>query len=103
MTTSNQANELERAHQKALKLIYRHTHRDYKGSYGGAKSIMVCRDGASCLVPLDCLTEAEIADRLPSAMKKENERLAAAKALRPALSAWERVDEEGGDAAAMCM
>jgi len=73
--TTNPNAEAEKAHQKALALIYRHTHRDYKGNYGGVKSIMVCRDGASCLVPLDGLTEAEVADRLPYAMKKEAERL----------------------------
>lgn len=78
--TTNPNAEAEKAHQKALTLIYRHTHRDYKGNYGGVKSIMVCRDGASCVVPLDALTEAEVADRLPYAMKKEAERLAAKQA-----------------------
>lgn len=78
--TINPNTEAEKAHQKALTLIYRHTHRDYRGNYGGVKSIMVCRGGASCVVPLDGLTEAEVADRLPYAMKKEAERLAAKKA-----------------------
>lgn len=45
--TTNPNTEAEKAHQKALTLIYRHTHRDYKGNYGGVKSIMVCRGGAS--------------------------------------------------------
>lgn len=74
--TTNPNAEAEKAHQKALTLIYRHTHRDYKGNYNGVKSIMVCRGGASCIVPLDELTEAEVADLLPYAMKKEAERLA---------------------------
>jgi len=77
--TTNPNTEAEKAHQKALTLIYRHTHRDYRGNYGGVKSIMVCRGGASCVVPLDGLTEAEVADRLPYAMKKEAERLEAKK------------------------
>lgn len=81
MTTNPNA-EAEKAHQKALALIYRHTHRDYKGNYGGVKTIMVCRGGASCVVPLDGLTEAEVADRLPYAMKKEAERLKAKKAAK---------------------
>ena len=80
--TTNPNAEAEKVHQKALALIYRHTHRDYKGNYGGVKSIMVCRGGASCVVPLDGLTEAEVADRLPSAMKKESERLEAKNAAK---------------------
>lgn len=63
--------------KQALALIYRHTSRDYKGRLAdGTRSVMVCR-GATCLVPLEALTDAEIADRLPLAQKKEAERLAA--------------------------
>lgn len=74
--TTNPNAEAEKAHQKALTLIYRHTHRDYKGNAGGVRSIMVHRGGASCVVPLDGLTEAEVANLLPYAMKKEAQRLA---------------------------
>jgi len=80
--TANPNTEAEKAHQKALAMIYRHTHRDFKGSYDGVKTIMVCRGGASCVVSLDELTEAEVADRLPSAMKKEAGRLQAKKAAK---------------------
>lgn len=57
-----------------LALIYRHTHRDYKGSLDGHKSLLVYR-GGTALVLLDHLTDAEIEDKLPYAIKKETERL----------------------------
>lgn len=58
-----------------LALIYRHTHRDFKGKLAdGARSMLVNR-GATCLVPLEHLTAEEIAQRLPSAKRKEAERL----------------------------
>lgn len=71
---SQQTEQLSRAQQ--LRLIYRHTFRDYKGRTNGVQSILVNR-GATCLVPLEQLTDAEIADRLPYAMKKEAERIEA--------------------------
>lgn len=57
-----------------LALIYRHTHRDYRGKLDGHKSILVYRNGTA-LVLLDHLTDAEIAEMLPYALKKETERL----------------------------
>ena len=57
-----------------LNLIYRHTHRDYKGGKGPARSILVLR-GAATSVPITDLTDAEIEDKLPYALKKETERL----------------------------
>lgn len=57
----------------ALKLIYRHTHKDYKGKIDGKPSILVFR-GGTCLVMLDDLTDAEIADKLPSAQRMEAKR-----------------------------
>ena len=57
----------------ALKLIYRHTHKDYKGKIDGKPSILVCR-GGTCLVMLEDLTDAEIADKLPSAQRMEAKR-----------------------------
>jgi hypothetical protein len=47
----------------ALATIWRETHRDFKGELEGARSIMVWRNG-STIVPLDQLTDAEIADRV---------------------------------------
>lgn len=70
-----------------LTLIYRHTHKDYKGNHPElGKTVLVLR-GATCLVPLDQLTEEEIADKLPYSLKKEVERLeklAAKKKAQPA-------------------
>lgn len=58
-----------------LNLIYRHTHRDYRGSgKGPARTILVLR-GTTSLILLDELTDAEIADKLPYALKKEHARL----------------------------
>lgn len=70
--------EAEKAHQVALKLIYRHTHRDFKGVRAGVKEILTARG----LVELDDLTESEVAERLPQAMKKEAQRKAASAAGR---------------------
>ena len=57
-----------------LNLIYRHTHRDYKGGKGAERTILVYR-GGTALVLLDNLTEAEISFKLPSALKSEEKRL----------------------------
>ncbi|MGQ3662635.1 hypothetical protein [Citrobacter braakii] len=64
--------EMESAHTEALTInaerqrkldaIWRGTHRDYKSSTNGVRSIMVCR-GATCLVPLSGLTDKEINQR----------------------------------------
>lgn len=67
------ASELTR--DQKLALIYRHTHKDYKGTIHGCKTIMVCR-GSTTLVAMTELTDAEIADRLPAAIRKEEQRLA---------------------------
>lgn len=48
--------------QRKLDAIWRGTHRDYKSSTDGVRSIMVCR-GATCLVPLSELTDKEINQR----------------------------------------
>jgi len=60
--------------KQALKLIYRHTHRDSRGTLSDCKTILVYRNG-TCLVPLEALTAAEIAERLPLAERREAERL----------------------------
>jgi hypothetical protein len=62
--------------KKALTLIYRHTHRDFKGNMNGQKTILMYRNGTT-LVNLEDLTDAEIASELPSALKREEARLAA--------------------------
>jgi hypothetical protein len=73
MSNNNKA-ESPLSRDQALKLIYRHTHRDYKSKLAdGSKSILTIRG----IVALDDLTEAEISDRLPLARNKEAERLQA--------------------------
>ena len=63
--------------EKQLALIYRHTHRDYKGNLNGERNILTLRQGGTTLVPMSALTAEEIADKLPYAIKKEAERKAA--------------------------
>jgi hypothetical protein len=61
--------------EQKLQLIYRHTHRDFKGSSEGVRTILVLRGSTHC-VSLDGLTDAEIADRLPYAISQERKRRA---------------------------
>ena len=63
--------------EKKLALIYRHTHRDFKGKIGGVGAIMILRDGGTSLVMMTALTDAEIESKLPYALRKEEERKAA--------------------------
>ena len=58
-----------------LAIIYRHTHRDFKGRNDqGDRCILVLRDGITQSVPLSCLTSAEIEDKLRYSLKQEQER-----------------------------
>lgn len=50
----------------ALELIWKKTHKDYKGGRGKNRSIMVLRNGGSKIVLLTDLTTDEIIKRLPS-------------------------------------
>jgi hypothetical protein len=45
---------------RKLNVIYRHTHRDYKGRINGARYILALRAGGTQLVPLDDLTDFEV-------------------------------------------
>jgi hypothetical protein len=58
--------------EQKLKLIYLHTHRDYKGRIDGHPAILVLREGGTHSVPMTELTDAEIADRLPNAIRLED-------------------------------
>jgi hypothetical protein len=55
--------------EQKLKAVWKGTHRDYKGTMNGTRTIMVYRNG-TCLVALDDLTDEEIEARLPK--KKES-------------------------------
>lgn len=70
--------------KQKLALIYRHTHRDFKGKAGpqwgehaGEKTLLVSEGGGSALVLLETLSDDHIAQQLPYALKKEAQRLAA--------------------------
>lgn len=59
-----------------LKLIFRHTHPDFKNTDPSRRSILVLRQGqGTCSVPITALTEQEIADKLPYAISQEKKRL----------------------------
>ena len=68
---NDQNSAAEKAHQTALKLIYRHSHSDFKDVRDGVKEIMLARG----IVALDDLTESDVAELLPQALKKEAQRL----------------------------
>lgn len=73
--------------KQKLAIIYRHEHRDYKvkagpqwGKHAGEKTIMVNENGGSVLTLLETLSDEQIADKLPYALKLEAKRLAKAAA-----------------------
>ena len=59
--------------EQKLALIWKHTHRDFKGKWvDGTRCILILRPGeGTCSVPLVCLTETEIADKLKYALNRE--------------------------------
>jgi len=72
MKTSEQMTRNEK-----LTLIYRHTHKDFKGHWlDRTRNIMTLRTGGSHLVSLTDLTDAEIEDKLPYAIRQEEKRIA---------------------------
>jgi len=50
--------------KEALRIIWRHTHRDFRGTITGTKTVLTLREGGTTLVDLASLTDAEIADKL---------------------------------------
>ena len=57
------------ATQKELDLIYRHTHKDFKGTTDGVRYILVYRNGTA-RVKLEDLTDKEVASELELIAKK---------------------------------
>lgn len=61
-----------------INVIFRHTHRDFKSTINGERYVLVNRRAeGTCLVAIKDLTEAELADKLAYALKKERARLEA--------------------------
>jgi len=70
----------------ALDVIWRHTHKDFRGVIDGAKTIMVNRGGlGTCTVQLDALSYYEVHDKLQYAWRAEQKELAGTKrrAIKP--------------------
>lgn len=51
--------------EQKLAKVWTNTHRDFKGTMNGVKTILVNRGGGTTLIDLDSLTDAEIASHLP--------------------------------------
>ena len=56
---------------KKLAAIWKDTHRDFRGTLPGGKTIMILRNGGSCLVPLDALTDEEIERRYEMTLPRD--------------------------------
>ncbi len=55
---------------KLERLAWKHKHADFKGkSADGTKSVLCMRDGATCLVPISSLTDAECLAMIPSKVR----------------------------------
>lgn len=54
-----------------LALIWRDTHKDYKGKIDGVPYIMVLRVGGTHSVPLDALTDEEVGRKFADALKSQ--------------------------------
>jgi hypothetical protein len=63
--------------KEKLKLIWRHTHRDYRGiAADGTKMVLEMVPGVgTCSVPLESLTDEQIEKRMPYVLKIEEVRL----------------------------
>jgi hypothetical protein len=57
--------------QEQLTIIYRHTHRDYKGKVNGERAILINENGATVLCPLSALTDKQIARTFPYCYRRE--------------------------------
>lgn len=53
---------------KKLDAVWKHKHRDYKGRINGTRCVLIYRNGTTS-VPLTDLTDAEIEDNLPAAVR----------------------------------
>ena len=52
--------------KKLEQLVWRYTHRDYRGVVDGIKTVLISRGGkGTCLESLSSLTDAELLDKLP--------------------------------------
>lgn len=61
--------------EAGLRMIYRHTNKEWKGKGDEGRTIRVQRDEKYSMVPLASLTEAEIDNLLPEAMLREEARV----------------------------
>lgn len=57
--------------KEELRLIWKHTHRDFKGVIDGQKHVLCLIDGATCSVPLDALPPERHAEKLAYAVRAE--------------------------------
>lgn len=55
--------------KKLEALLWKHTSPDFKSKLGGVKQVLTMSDGATRLVPISSLTDAELFRKLPNAVK----------------------------------
>jgi hypothetical protein len=58
--------------EQKIKIIYRHTHRDYKGKLAtGERAILVNENGATVLCPLSALSDEQVDKHFPYCYRLE--------------------------------
>jgi hypothetical protein len=63
--------------KKLEALLWKNTHKDFRGSIDGEKNVLINRGGeGTCLVPLSALTDEELLGKLPKRLMvlKEEDR-----------------------------
>lgn len=58
--------------KKEIRLVWKHTHRDFKSNSNGVKKVMYMENGVTTLGPIETMPEEEFQRKLNYAMKKEN-------------------------------
>lgn len=69
--TTEESPAVKRTRAKLEALVWRHTHRDFKGLIDGIRTVLHLAPGGTCVVALSSLTDAELFDKLPSRVRAE--------------------------------
>jgi hypothetical protein len=54
-----------KARKNLENLLWKNTHRDFRGSIDGEKNVLVLRPEGTCLVSISSLTDEELLDKMP--------------------------------------
>jgi hypothetical protein len=58
--------------EQKQKLVWKHTHRDYRGKLNGERAILVSYEGDTCPVT-NSLTDEQLESRIPRAPKEKTQ------------------------------